>query len=317
MLFVIICFILIAGMRVIQSVCTKRVSNEVQNSKIFFLYGIYYELLAAVFSFITVCFSGFRGLTLQTILCGLITAIFLMVEFYTGLMAIKHCKLVVCSMFQYGGLLISCLLSWWLFNESMSIFQGVGLVLFFISAYLLSSTQKSEGAVEKQKISKETWVLLIVSMFAEGGVEISQKYFSLKVVGGNTAWYSFFMFLCSTVIMLIGLFFMQSANKNNITDNARTKTCRLNKPLYICGALLAFAIFMINLLVTNLGKSIDTVILFPVSASIATCMTLLVGWGVYKEKLTIKNIAGVVLGLISIIVLSIFTPATVAKLFVG
>ncbi len=315
MFLVIVCFVIIAGMRVIQSVCTKGVSNEVQNSKIFFLYGIYYELLAAVFSFITVCFSGFRGLSLQTILCGLVTAVFLMLEFYTGLMAIKHCKLVVCSMFQYGGLLISCLLSWWFFHEAMSILQGVGLILFFISAYLISSAQKTEDAVEKQKIPKETWVLLIVSMFAEGGVEISQKYFSLNVQGGNTAWYSFFMFLCSAIIMLIGLFFMYIANKNTFNDNAPIKTCRLNKTLYLYGALLAFAIFMINLLITNLGKSIDTVMLFPVSASIATCMTLLVGWFVYKEKLTIKNIVGVVLGLISVIVLSIFTPDMVANLF--
>lgn len=317
MFFIVICFIIIAGMRVTQSICTKRVSNEVEDTKIFFLYTFYYQLLAAVFSFITVCFSGFSGLTLQTILCGAITAIFLMIGFYAGLMAIKHCKLIVCTMFQNGGLLISCLLSWRFFHESMSVFQGIGLLLFFISAYLLSSTKKSEGRIEKQKIGKGTWVLLIVSMLAEGGVEISQKYFSLNVQGGNIAWYSFFMFLCSAAAMAIGLLFMQAKKKDNLNDNASIKVCRLNKSLYLCGILLAFAIFVINFLITTLGKQIDTVILFPVSASITTCMTLLVGWCVYKEKLTIKNVVGVILGLISIIVLSTFTPEIVAKLYGG
>ena len=60
---VILLFVVIACMRVVQSVCGKRASNEVRNNKTFFLYGIYYETLAAIFSLITLCITGFDNFT--------------------------------------------------------------------------------------------------------------------------------------------------------------------------------------------------------------------------------------------------------------
>lgn len=318
---VILFFSIIAIMRVIQSICGKQASNEVKNNKIFFLYGTYYELLAALFSLITVCFAHFDGLTVSTFLCGLVTAVFLMIQFYANLYAIKGCKIIIAAMFSYGGLLISCILSWIFFDEPMSVLQCAGLLLFFISAYLLSANKQNDGNDKKNKISKWTWFLLIISMLAEGGVEFSQKYFSLKVTGGNIAWFSFFMFACSTLIMAIGLFVTIIREKyktlplQDETACATDEKTRLNKPLLICGVLLAFAVFIINLLVTELGKTVSSAILFPVSASMATCITALVGLFVYKEKLSVKNVIGIILGLLSIIMLAVFTPETMSQIF--
>ena len=324
---VILLFVVIACMRVVQSVCGKRASNEVRNNKTFFLYGIYYETLAAVFSLITLCITGFDNFTVSTMICGFITAVFLMLQFYASLNAIKGCKLIVSQMMNNGGMLICCLLSWVWFGEKMSVLQGVGLLIFFIAAYLLSAAKREKDGNKPQKISKVTWILLLTMMLAEGGVEVSQKYFSLKVGSGNAAWFSFFMFLSSALIMTTGLMVIQVKEKRSTRlplqeeqihtaeqESPKTKL-RLNKTLMICGSLLAFAVFVINLLVTRLGKEISSVILFPVSASISVCITVIVGWIVYKEKLTMKNLIGVALGLISIIVLATFTPETVSKLF--
>ena len=324
---VILLFVVIACMRVVQSVCGKRASNQVRNNKTFFLYGIYYETLAAIFSLITLCIMGFDNFTISTMICGFITAVFLMVQFYASLNAIKGCKLIVSQMMNNGGMLICCLLSWVWFGEKMSVLQGVGLLIFFIAAYLLSAAKKERDGNKPQKISKVTWILLLTMMLAEGGVEVSQKYFSLNVGSGNAAWFSFFMFLSSALIMTTGLLVMQVKEKRltrlplqeeqiPTVEREEPKTkIRLNKTLMICGALLAFAVFVINLLVTQLGKEISSVILFPVSASISVCITVIVGWVEYKEKLTMKNLIGVALGLMSIIILATFTPETVSKLF--
>ena len=63
------------------------------------------------------------------------------------------------------------------------------------------------------------------------------------------------------------------------------------------------------------GKKVDSVIMFPIMALINICITVFVGRIVYKEKLTTKNIIGVILGLIAVIVLSVFTPETMSKIF--
>lgn len=320
-------------MRMVQTVCNKRVSNEVRDNKTFFLYGVYYQALAAVFSLLALCFMGFEGFTLSTVLCGFVTAAFLMLNFYANLNAIKGCKLIVASMFGYGGMLVCCILSWMMFGEEMSALQGVGLLLFFLSAYMISSQKKETDA---RPTGKKVWILLIVVMFSEGFVEVSQKYFSLRVSGGNVAWFSFFMFLCSTAFMAIGFVFSLTKDRNrtvskerlqpqmqlqtqaiseNATEKVPGKKLRLNQLLLICGALLAFSIFVVNTLVTEMGKKVDSVIMFPIMALINICITVFVGRIVYKEKLTTKNIIGVILGLIAVIVLSVFTPETMSKIF--
>ena len=320
---VVLFFIVIACMRVVQSVCSKRASIEVGNNGTFFLYGVYYQALAAVFSLLTLCIMGFDSFTVSTMICGLITAVFLMIQFFASLNAVKGCKIIISSMFNFGGLLICCLISWVWFGETMSVLQGIGLVLFFGAAYLLSSTKKENMETEKRRISKKTWILLIMVMLTEGCVEVSQKYFSLKVIGGSVAWYSFFMFAFSAIIMGMGLCVIQvKRNKTktakvgdsevNLYEKKETKL-RLNKALLVCGFLLSFAVFVINLLVTELSRTVSSAVLFPVSASISICITVLVGWIVYKEKLTVKNMIGVVLGLLAIMVLATFTPETVEK----
>lgn len=329
-------FFIIALMRVVQSVCNKRVSNEVKDNRTFFLYGVYYQALAAVFSLLTLCFLGFERLTLSTVACGFVTAAFLMLNFYANLNAIKGCKLIVASMFGYGGMLVCCILSWIMFGEEMSALQGVGLILFFLSAYMISSTKKETAENEARPITKKIWLLLLVVMFSEGFVEISQKYFSLRVSGGNVAWYSFFMFLFSTAFMGFGFILsLRKGGKNNIskeqlppplklqeetiskneTESVAGKKVRLNKLLLVCGALLALAVFVINTLVAEMGKKVNSVIMFPVMALISICITVFVGRIVYKEKLSMKNIFGVILGLIAVIVLSVCTPETLSKFF--
>ena len=304
----VIFFIIIALMRVIQSVCNKRSSNEVKGTKTFFAYGTYYQALAAVVSIISVAITGFGRLNFATVICGAVTAVFLMINFYSMLYAVKGCTLILTSMASNGGLAICCLVSWVWFGESIGILQGVGLLLFFVAAYLLSAPPKSETGDDKKKISKKTWILLVAVMLSEGCVEISQKYFSIKV-GGNSAWYSLFMFAASAAIMSAGFIKENISEKRlqiDLTERENAaKSVILSKTLLICGGLLAIAIFAVNFLVTELGKTVSSIVLFPVSASISICVTVLVGWIVYKEKLTIKNVIGVAAGLLAVILLAI------------
>lgn len=98
------------------------------------------------------------------------------------------------------------------------------------------------------------------------------------------------------------------------TDGTMKKTGKkdITKTIFLCGVLLAFAIFVVNLAVTEMGKMVSSVILFPVSSAISILMTSLVGLIVFKEKLTVKNVIGLVLGFLSIIVISVLTPENIA-----
>ena len=70
--------------------------------------------------------------------------------------------------------------------------------MFFVSVYLLSVTKKEEKA---NKISPKTLILLIIDLLVNGAIMIVQKYFALKVEGGNTAIFSLYTFVFCAAIM--------------------------------------------------------------------------------------------------------------------
>ena len=98
---VVLSFAAVAVMRVIQKVCSKTVSGEVEG-KTFFHYGGYYNLMSALFSLITFAFVGFYGFDLPTFLCALGTALFLAIELFAGIEALKGSTIIVCNMFSVG-----------------------------------------------------------------------------------------------------------------------------------------------------------------------------------------------------------------------
>ena len=80
----------------------------------------------------------------------------------------------------------------------------------------------------------------------------------------------------------------------------------LPKTLLICGAFLAFALAVINILATELTAMVPAALLFSISNAIAIIVTMLVGGIVYKEKVGVKNIIGIVLCAVSLTVVGAF-----------
>ena len=135
--------------------------------------------------------------------------------------------------------------------------------------------------------------MLIVGLLASGGTMVVQKVFSVLVPNGNVAAYSFLMFAFSS-LLLYGAYLALCITQRN-TGKTEKKWKPLSKVLLICGAFLAFAVFVVNMLVTELGKMVESAILFTVSYAISIIITILVGALYYKEKITWKNAVGIVL----------------------
>ncbi len=298
---IVLSFFTVAVMRVAQKICSKQVSNEVKG-KTFFHYGGYYNLLSAAFSFITLCMSGFSGFDLPTVLCALATAICLAVELFAGIEALKGTTLLVSQMFGVGALFIPCIVGIFFFDEPVSIWQWLGLLSFGVAMYFMLMPTDSKGADKaeiRSKISFRTIVMLIVSLLAGGGTMVAQKAFGKLVPNGNTATYSFLMFALNALMLYacyLGIFLTDRKNRaSGAAEPASKEKQSLSKTLLLCGLILAFAVFMVNMLVTELGKYVDSAILFSVSYAISIVITILVGAAYYKEKITWKHCVGVVL----------------------
>lgn len=295
---VVLSFVAIAVMRVAQKVCSKKVSAEVQG-KTFFHYGGYYNLLSALFSLITLAIVGFHGFDFSTILCALATAICLAVELFASLEALKGASLIVNQMFSVGALFIPCIVGIFFFDEPMSVWQWVGLFLFIVAMYFMVVPTQDKEKKTSSKISIKTVVMLLLTLVAGGGTMVAQKAFAKVLENGNVAMYSFLMFALNAIILYTCYGVLNFRDRKNFEavemKEEKKETNKLTKVLLVCGLILAFAVFVVNALVTELGKSVDSAILFSVSYAISISITILVSSIYYKERITWKNIIGVIL----------------------
>ena len=302
---VVLSFCVIAVMRVVQKVCSKKVSNAV-DGKTFFHYGGYYNLFSALFSLITLCIVGFYGFDMPTVLCALGTAVFMAIELFSSIEALKGCSLIVSQMFSVGALFIPCLIGIFLFDEPMSLWQWIGLALFMVSMYFLIAPAKKETEDSpKQKMSVKTLVMLLLSLISGGFVMVLQKVFAVLVPDGNVATYSFLMFALNALLLYACYAVLAFQKTKQTVEKSDRGWKPLSKVLLICGGFLALAVFAINQLVTTIAKTVPSAILYTVSYAISILITLLVGVFYYKEKLTLKNVVGIVLCLSSILIINL------------
>lgn len=311
---VVLLFAVVGVMRVIQKVCYKTVSFKLNDSTTFFHYGGYYYLISTLFALISLAIVGFYGFNLATFVCALLSAVLFAIDLFSSIEAIKGTTLVVCNMFACGGLFVPCILGIFLFNEPMSIWQWFGLVLFIVSVYFISA----KTDVKAPKMTLKTLIMLIISFTVNGLIMVVQKYFGLKVEGGNVSLYTALTFALNSLILYSCMLVCGILNKgqvkklslNNVenTQENPTKTFGKIKPLekllLICGLLLAVALFAIQMIITELGKTVESAILFTVSSALSIIITCLVGSIRFKEKMRLKNYIGLVLGFASILIVS-------------
>ena len=300
---VVLFFVIVALMRVIQKVCSKISSEEITSNKTFFAYGSLYQCVAGLFALITVLFTGFHDFNLGLIICSVLSALLFAADLFSGIEALKGCSIAVATMFGLGGLIISVLVSYFWFGEDIKVHQLIGLAIFFVSASLLSSKDGKSG----EKITLKTFIMLFINFLVNGLVMVVQKYFALKVQGANTPLFSFLTFTLCGVFMAICYLFTLFKKKTKNEEPALSEERRpvLSKKLVVCGILLALALFLINIIITEMGKTVPSIIIFPVSSAISIIIATLVGYFIFKEKLSLKKIFGLIVGIASIIVIGI------------
>ena len=315
MIFLVILFFVIIGlMRVVQKVCSKTVSNQIEG-KNFFHYGGYYQLVAAVLSLLALVYYGFSGFNLTMVLCSIGTAAFITLAVFTEIEALKGASLIVVQMFQAGAIILSALYGQFS-GQPLNVFQWIGMAVFLVSIYFMVAQDKTELEEKpKTKISLKTWIMLILMFVGEGGTMIVQTIFATRVENGNIALFSFVMFAINALVLYICYLVQTLIRKpkkavelgaDALEEKKEGKWHPLSKVLLICGAFLGFALVVINILAVELNKMAPAALVFSISNAIAIIVTMLVGGIVYKEKVNVKNIIGIVLCAAALTVIGVF-----------
>lgn len=308
---------IIMVMRIVQSVFTKKAAASVPNNMIGYLkYTIYYQILAAIFAlalFIMECIQGVEVFQSgKTLLYAFGSGLALAICCMCGVYALGTGTMVLNSLFGTAGLLIPTIASLFLYNESLQILQWIAIVVFLFAAYLLIGASRDTYG----KFSVKTFLVLLLSLFTNGVTMLMQKMFGMNIEGGSVSLFSFASFGVGVIFMgiflgcIFPLYKKSLATNQHVSSNEEfrffpinDKETRLPSKLYLYGFLLAVALFIINQFATMATPLISAVVLFAMINGGATVISAIVGAIMYKEKISLKAVFGVVLGIGALILI--------------
>ena len=290
-------FLIILLLRFPQNLFNKRSSGIVKGAPAYFAYGAYRYLLSGGMALVLLLFAGgFSGVSMKALAISAIGAVALGSNLFFGLEALKSGAMVLSSMAGSAGLLLPCVFGIFMFDEPMSLMQLFGILLLIFSGWLLIGYSKKL----KGSFTPRTMLLLIGSMLSNGFTMVAQKMFSKYLPDVSVSVFSFLAFGLVGVGMCVGLV-PQLTKKEK-----REEIKKLPKALWFYGAGLSTILLIINQLATIAAKVIPSAIMFPINDGGATIITALTGAVVFKEKLTARSVAGLALGIASLIVINLF-----------
>ena len=288
--------IIILLLRVPQNFSSKKTSGLVTNSQSYFLYGTYSYTLAGLIAFVMLLFDGMSGFSLPAVGISALGAVSLAVSLFCSIEALKSGVMVLAAMAGSAGLLLPCIAGIFMFNEPMNPMQFIGIALLIFSGWLLIGYSKEQTG----SFTPRTLLLLIGSMLSNGSVMLAQKMFSKYLPDTSVSIFSFLTFGLIGIGMFIGLV------PSLLSQSGRAKIAAVPKPVFLYGTISSIILLTINQLATLAGRNVPSAIMFPINDGGATIITAITAAIFFKEKLTVRSVCGLILGIGSLIVLNLF-----------
>ena len=281
-------------LRIPQSFFNKKTSTLVTNTPRYFVYCSYSYVLAGLIAFVLMLSEGLPEFNPYAFGISALGALALALNIYFSLESLKHGVMVLSSLAGSAGLLIPCIAGIFMFAEKMKLMQFAGIALLIFSGWLLIGYSKKQTGA----FTFKTLLLLIGSMLSNGTVMLSQKMFSKFLPDMSASVFSFYTFSLLGAGMLAGLII------NSFSKANRTEIKTVPRKLFLYGTILSVILFAINQLATVAAKNVPSAVMFPINDGGATIISALTGACFFKEKLTKRSAAGILIGITSLIIIN-------------
>ena len=239
------------------------------------------------------------------ILSGIGTAL----NLFTWILSSRFVSLTLLeSICMIGSLLVPMFLAPVLFNgESVSILQWIGAILVFVAVFLFmnkdSSSKKEGTALQK----------VLIVFFCAIGITVAtifKKYYNVHIFKnalGSEEYFTFINFITILAVfsVLFAIFYKLEAVKiaSKSGDGATSKVELPYKKVWFFVIIAAASLF-INELFTVYANQLDAAIFLPFSKGLNVACTFIMDAIVFKDKITVKKIIGLVTVIVAIVLVT-------------
>ena len=242
-------------------------------------------------------FSGGLHFDSTTILFGVIYAFILCLFSFFKLMSYSSGPVSLTTLIASCSFLITTAYSYFFEKQNISFSALIGIFVLLISLVLCIDPKASYGEVGG-KIGLKWIIYTLIFFLAGGGVGILYREFGKSPAHDNI---NTMMFIAAGALA-IG-FFILSFCINGVAKNPKPRlTGYAVKFMLICG-LTSCIYIRLNIF---LASVIPSIIFFPVSNGSCVLAAAVIGWILFKERLNGKQIFGVALGIVGMVIIGVY-----------
>lgn len=227
-------------------------------------------------------FYAFSSLTAQT----------------TFFIAVRLGPVSLCTLFYSCGFIVSTIFGVIYYRESVNVFHIIGILLVVLS--FVFAVDKKEG----EKVNVRYLIASFCSMIASGCIGISQKLFFSLHPGESME--GFLIVSYVLMIFLSGVIYIALVLKRHPGCVEKAKPEKREKIINLFFIILFGMLFgayqKVN---TYLAGALPSVVVFPVLNGGVITFTAILSACVYKEKLSSKQMMGIFVCVVSIILISL------------
>ena len=240
------------------------------------------------------------------LLSGIVTAI----NLFTWILSSRIVSLTLLeSLCMIGSLLVPMFLAPVLYNgETVSVLQWIGAALVFVAVFLFMN--KEDPSVKKSGTPLQKALILILCAAGITTTTIFKKYYDVHIVKqglGSAEYFTFinFVTILSVFMVLFAVFYQREKRSLTIdaSEDASRKVELPYKKVWIF-VLIAAAALYLNELFTVYANELNAAIYMPLSKGFNVACTFAMDIIVFKDKITVKKLIGLVTVIVAIILVT-------------
>ena len=265
----------------VKSVFAKKGNAHINESQNIYTYNFFMFLTAFVIA-LSVGIPTWNGLSLKTLIIGIIYGAALYFAQFFLIKAISEGNTSVSTLFYSCGFLGPTFFSIFVYDEKVSFFKILGIILILVSFVV---TVEGKG-----KTSAKWFIYIFSALFCNAFCGITQKIFAMSEASSEQPGFMIVVFLVGTVEA-----FIFAPKKRTLPTKGFIKAAVLS----------GIALGAVNMLNVFIAKKLPGSIVFPTVNSGGIASSAVLAWAFLKEKLTIKRIIGLLIGIGSIFMIAL------------
>ena len=236
------------------------------------------------------------SLVLISALSGIASAAFVV----SWLLSVRTGAYMMVEVFLLLGVIVPIALCRIFFGEKIGAWQIIGIAVLLVAVYIMTTYNTSI----KGKLSIGALLLLFLCGLSNGIADFSQKLFVKELPGGSIAAFNFYTYVFAALALAVAYIIFRAVDKK--AGQEPRNPIHIIKPIWIFVLVMAICLFANSFFKTQAALYLDAVKLYPLNQGSAVILSLLMSATLFKEKITVKCIIGIVLSFAALLMINLF-----------